>query len=137
MSNELKACPTPRCHGVIFTLELKGGIGFKACCAGCEMTGPRGGSVCESTEFWNEMPRKIKLTKTLPSEVGRYFWCSDDIDLMIVDVTYSKYSYDKENIGQDAEFLVSEDHNEMGHIRVELMGGYWAKVEQDQFELEG
>jgi hypothetical protein len=124
MTNELKPCPTPRCHGVIFTIELVGGIGFKACCAGCEKTGPIGGSVCESTEFWNELPRKIKLTKTLPSEVGQYYWSEGSgFEVDISDVFFIAGSL----------FI---DRGEGGSHRVERMGGYWAKVEQDQFEFE-
>lgn len=73
----------------------------------------------------NELKPKIKMTKTLPSDPGQYYWSEGSgFEVDISDVFFIAGSL----------FI---DRGEGGNFRVELMGGYWAKVEQDQFEFEG
>jgi hypothetical protein len=73
----------------------------------------------------NEVKPKIKMTKTLPSEAGQYFWSEGrgfEVDI------------------SDVFLIVGSlfiDRGESGNFRVELMGGYWAKVDQSMFEFEG
>lgn len=69
----------------------------------------------------NELKPKVKLTKTLPSENGFYYWAPDASVLPVIGEIDSQGDFYEEG-----QFVVARE-----------MGGYWAKVEQDQFEFEG
>ena len=80
---------------------------------------------------------KIKMTKTLPSEVGRYFW-SDNIfyaDIKICSVYSNKYYADKIN-KPDCDDLFVVSAGLLNPQKCIDIGGYWAKVEPYQFEFE-
>lgn len=68
---------------------------------------------------------KITLTKELPTEAGRYYWAQREIngyEVLIVEV----FIYHK------------EPHTDLGNNRcrpVRLSGGFWAKVDDDLFEI--
>lgn len=64
---------------------------------------------------------KIKLKKTLPTEVGLYYWC-DNSDLNDIEIVEVERSH--------SEGRLFIDRLDYGTLR-----GYWAKVELDQFEL--
>ena len=73
---------------------------------------------------------RIKLTKTLPSEEGDYYWVFENQDgqksrPMIVSASYFdgyEESDDLHVAGADGDYTF-----------VDYLGGYWAKVEQDHF----
>ena len=66
---------------------------------------------------------KIQLTKKLPTEPGQYYWSEGSgFDVDISDVFFIAGSL----------FI---DRGEGGNFRVELMGGYWAPVDQSMFEV--
>ena len=68
---------------------------------------------------------KIKLTNSIPKESGSYYWAlRNGEDVEVVKVTRFK-----------GDLVV--DHTDIGFLPVSRFGGYWAKVEQDQFEFEG
>jgi hypothetical protein len=73
-------------------------------------------------EMANEKP-KIKMTKTLPSDVGQYYYCLDrNFSVNIVDVEK----------GLNGLYC-----NNRAVINVARMDGYWAKVDESMFEFEG
>lgn len=66
----------------------------------------------------------IKMTKEPPTEEGQYFHKSghrDKIDIVTV--------YIRDTVFGDVLSVC--------FMPVKTMGGYWAKLEQDQFEFEG
>ena len=62
----------------------------------------------------------IKMTKELPNDRGSYFWAPPDNYHPVVGVYVDSHLFVKRAMG---DFHVSE------------MGGYWAKVDKDQFEF--
>lgn len=75
----------------------------------------------------NELKPRVKLTKTLPSGEGSYYWDefgSREPRIVSVERCPVNASLFAHKAGGDYE-------------AVSNMGGYWAKVEQDQFEFEG
>jgi hypothetical protein len=83
------------------------------------------GGFAEMAEVLEDAKPKIKMTKTLPGEEGWYYW--------------------SEGVGHEVEIYDVElrcgslfiDRGDSGYLRVNLMGGYWAKVDQSMFEFEG
>lgn len=68
---------------------------------------------------------KINLTKTLPTEAGYYYQLdSKDVDGVIVAKVY------KSSDGEP--FIYGGNH---GILYVSEVGGYWAKVDLDQFDV--
>lgn len=70
----------------------------------------------------------IKMTKELPTEAGYYYFCGEEHDFEIVEVESSRLH----NGG-----ALYVDCHEAGLVDVERLGGYWAKVDKDQFDFEG
>jgi hypothetical protein len=68
---------------------------------------------------------KIKMTNALPAGAGIYYWSDGAIDEIEIVEAYSFRG----------ELFV--DRIESGIFSVGKLGGYWAKVDQSQFELEG
>ena len=69
---------------------------------------------------------KITLTKELPTEAGRYYWTQKEIngyEVLIVEVFHS-YGELRTDMGQNRE------------LAVRLSGGFWAKVDDDLFEIK-
>lgn len=75
----------------------------------------------------SEVNPKIKMTKALPSGIGRYYWSysGGEIDILMV-----------ENCSKSVKILGC-DLGESGILSTEELGGYWAKVDQSMFEFEG
>ena len=69
---------------------------------------------------------KIKMTKTLPSECGWYFYTLIEGMLPVTVFVDDQLQREGNMINGRAQMI------DVGDI-----GGYWAKVEQDQFEFEG
>lgn len=93
-------------------------------CLQCWARGPES-TYDECVEMWNGIPRKIKMTKELPTEVGYYYWCKSMslVDVQIVQVTMVD------------GVLILDDAAYGCHPLSMFNCGYWAKVEQDQFEF--
>lgn len=71
----------------------------------------------------------IKMTKELPTKSGWYYWKSCDYD----DLVFVLY-FDGNNSVFRSEMCRSD--LVMIAANPEDMGGYWAKVDKDQFEFE-
>ena len=69
---------------------------------------------------------KIKMTKELPTEAGEHFFSCygsfDNIQMVDVDSELGRF------VGYVGDFSLGP---------VDVIGGYWAKVDKDQFEFEG
>lgn len=65
----------------------------------------------------------IKMAKELPTEVGSYYWCTEEKEVEIVEVEMSMIS------------TLYVDRGESGIWHIDELGGYWAKVDKDQFEF--
>lgn len=122
MSNELKPCPSCG-NDKVYIRPCISNTSVR--CKECDIEGPTGDHK-EAESKWNALPRKIKLTKTLPSEAGRYYWA--------------------EFLGGMVHIAEVTTDKSTGRLQVEVdnyatmldgVRGYWAKVEQDQFEFEG
>ena len=72
----------------------------------------------------------IKMTKEMPTEEGLYFWCDD--------INSSDYSMNTipviNTITHGKAGLLAQLRD--GKIEFpSIIGGYWAKVDKDQFEF--
>ena len=72
---------------------------------------------------------KIKLTKTLPTEEGFYYWSSPHKSSPVI--LYMCF-FDGDG---DTDELCSQDFED--YLSASTLGGYWAKVDQSMFEIEG
>jgi hypothetical protein len=77
-------------------------------------------------EIPDEKP-KIKMTRTLPTEVGQYYF-SQFASLEIIHIAeITRDSYTGHMIAEIGGCKLSTVHH----------GGYWAKVDESMFEFEG
>ena len=79
----------------------------------------------------------IKMTKELPTEEGYYYWAEnpDEVpDILEVEYQSSSSRCMYEFITHEPKELCAI----LGEVcrAVEYLGGYWAKVDKDQFEFE-
>ena len=84
----------------------------------------------EQAEALENAKPKIKMTKELPSECGKCYWCryGDNSDIEIVYVVESPFK-SPSNL-----FSIVRHH---GLLRCDIVGGYYAKVDKSMFEFEG
>lgn len=72
----------------------------------------------------------IKMTKELPTDAGLYLWSksglADDIESVSVCFTENPISQQKDFYSSTMRY---------GVVRCSVIGGYWAKVDKDQFEF--
>ena len=76
-------------------------------------------------EIPDEKP-KIKMTKTLPVEAGRYYFAESEDHYMEIVEVYA--------VGGGSDSLVFREGERYGSVGFTV--GYWAKVEQSMFEFE-
>ena len=78
----------------------------------------------------------IKMTKELPTEEGWYYWAEnpDKVpDILEVEYQSSSVGFNYEFFAHDPKRLCAlVGDNDRS---VEYLGGYWAKVDKDQFEF--
>lgn len=118
-SNDLKPCPNPSCGNPNVSVDICCDSSYVSCPV-CYLEGPIG-DLEYAKEKWNALPRKIKMTKELPTEEGSYFWAPEAwCEPVMGEIDY------------DGDF-----DNGLCTEKPETMGGYWAKVDQSMFEFEG
>ena len=77
-------------------------------------------------ELENARP-KIKMTKTLPTEIGQYYFSQFASFEIIHIAEITRDSYTGHMLAEIDNFKCSAVHH----------GGYWAKVDHSMFEFEG
>lgn len=121
MTSELKPCPSCGSENIDGESAL---YGYIRCCD-CGTQGP---DQIDAEDGWNSLPRKIKLTKELPSEVGDYYWTRGNGYSVWITSVYMEGG----ELHCDIDFC---DPDASSNLCDYDGVGYWAKVEQDMFEV--